>query len=74
MDIKTSFFDVMSEVHKDLHDVSAGIGQFLKYPIYKNFFRNLMSKLARSTLSLPGRIRAKSCGLLHLRSSVQHLL
>jgi hypothetical protein len=25
MDIKTSFFDVMSEVQKDLQDVSAGI-------------------------------------------------
>jgi hypothetical protein len=30
MDIKMSFFDVMSEVQKDLQDVSAGIGQFLK--------------------------------------------
>jgi hypothetical protein len=28
MDVKTSFFDVMSEVQKDSQDVSAGIGQF----------------------------------------------
>jgi hypothetical protein len=40
MDIQTSFFDVMSEVQKDLQDVSAGKGQFLKNPTYKNFFRN----------------------------------
>jgi hypothetical protein len=30
MDVKTSIFDVMSEVQKDLQDVSAGIGQFKK--------------------------------------------
>jgi hypothetical protein len=30
MDVKKSFFDVMSEVQKDLQDVSAGIGQFKK--------------------------------------------
>jgi hypothetical protein len=30
MDIKTSFFDVMSEVQKDLEDVFAGLGKFLK--------------------------------------------
>jgi hypothetical protein len=30
MDIKTSFFDVMSEVQKDPQDVSAGIGQLKK--------------------------------------------
>jgi hypothetical protein len=28
MDVKTSFFDVMSEVQKDSKDVSAGIGNF----------------------------------------------
>jgi hypothetical protein len=28
MDVKMSFFDVMSEVQKDLENVSAGIGQF----------------------------------------------
>ncbi len=37
MDIKTSFFEVMSEVQKDLEDVSAGIGQIKKNLIYKNF-------------------------------------
>jgi hypothetical protein len=26
MDVKTSFFEVMSEVQKDLEDVSAGMG------------------------------------------------
>jgi hypothetical protein len=30
MDIKTSFFYVLSEVQKDSEDVSAGIGQFNK--------------------------------------------
>jgi hypothetical protein len=30
MDVKTSFFDVVSEVQKDLQDVSAGIGQIKK--------------------------------------------
>jgi hypothetical protein len=30
MDIKTSFFYLMSEVKKDLQDVSVGIGQSLK--------------------------------------------
>ncbi len=28
MDIKTSFFDVLSEVKKDLEDVFAGLGKF----------------------------------------------
>jgi hypothetical protein len=27
MDVKTSFFEVMSEVQKDFEDISAGIGQ-----------------------------------------------
>jgi hypothetical protein len=36
-----SFIDIMSEVQKDLQDVSAGI---LKDPTYKNFVRNLKSK------------------------------
>jgi hypothetical protein len=50
----------MSEVQKDLEEVSAGIGKFRKYDIrYKNFARNLMSKLARSILTLPCRIRVK---------------
>jgi hypothetical protein len=59
MDVKTSFFDIMSEVPKDLQDVSSGIGQFLKNPTYKNFVWNLMSKLARSTLTSPSWIRVK---------------
>jgi deoxyribodipyrimidine photolyase len=54
MDVKTSFFDVVSEVQKDSQDVSAGIGQFLKNLTYKNFVWNLMSKLARSILTSPG--------------------
>jgi hypothetical protein len=41
----------MSEVQKDLEDISAGIGQFFKNRIYKNFVRILTSKLARSTLT-----------------------
>jgi hypothetical protein len=32
MDVKTSFFDILSEVQKDSQDVSAGIGKFLKNP------------------------------------------
>jgi hypothetical protein len=32
MDVKTSFFDVMSEDQKDSQNVSAGIGQFKKKP------------------------------------------
>jgi hypothetical protein len=35
MNVKTSFFDVMSEVQKDSHEVSAGIGQFKKSDIYE---------------------------------------
>jgi hypothetical protein len=31
MYVKTSFFEVMSEVQKDLEDISAGIGIYLKY-------------------------------------------
>jgi hypothetical protein len=54
MDIKTLFFDVMSEVQKDVEDVSAGIGQIKNNLINKNFVRNLTSKLARSTLTSPG--------------------
>jgi hypothetical protein len=54
MDVKTLFFDVMSEVQKDLEDVSAGTGQIKNNLMYKNIARNLTSKLARSTLTLPG--------------------
>jgi hypothetical protein len=51
MDVKTSFFDVVSEVQKDSQDVSAGIGQIKNNLTYKNFVRNLTSKLARSILT-----------------------
>jgi hypothetical protein len=54
MNIKTSFFDVMSEVQKDFQDVPAGTGQIKNNTLYKNFAWNLMSKLARSTLASPG--------------------
>ncbi len=54
MDVKTSFFDVMFKVQKDLEDVSAGMGQIRNNLIYKNIVRNLTSKLARSTLTSPG--------------------
>jgi hypothetical protein len=40
MEVKTSFFDVVSEVQKDLEDISAGIGQLKKNLIYKNFVLN----------------------------------
>jgi hypothetical protein len=51
--------DVMSEVQKDLEDVSTGIGQIKKNPKYTNFVPNLVSKLARSTLTSPSRIRVE---------------
>ncbi len=35
MDVKTSFFDVMSEVQEDLEDVAAGIDKFFKNPIVR---------------------------------------
>jgi hypothetical protein len=54
MDVKTSFFDVVSKVQKDSEDFSAGIGQFKKNLTYKNFVWNLTSKLARSILTMPG--------------------
>jgi hypothetical protein len=54
MDVKTSFFDVMSEVQKDSQGVSAGIGQFKKNLTYQNFVQKLMSKSVRSTLTSPG--------------------
>jgi hypothetical protein len=38
MDVKTSFFDVMSKVQKELEDVSAGIGQIKNNALYMNFF------------------------------------
>jgi hypothetical protein len=54
MDVKMSFFDVVSEVQKDLQEVSAGIGQIKNNLTYKNFVLNLTLKLARSILTSPG--------------------
>jgi hypothetical protein len=52
MDVKMSFFEVMSE------DVSAGIGQNKYiYKVLNKFSCNLRSKLARSTLTSPCLIR-----------------
>jgi hypothetical protein len=59
MDVKTSFFEVMSEVQKYLEDVFAGIGQKIIYKVLNKFSCNLRSKLARSTLTSPGPIRVK---------------
>jgi hypothetical protein len=59
MSIKTSFFEVMSEVQKDSEDVSAGIGIFKKIKLLYKFSHNLRSKSARSTLTSPGPIRVK---------------
>jgi hypothetical protein len=59
MDVKTSFFEVMSEVQKDPEDVFAGIGKQKKYKVLNKFSCNLRSKLARSILTSPGSIRVK---------------
>ncbi len=59
MTVKTSFFEVMSEVQNDSEDVFAGIGIFLKIKLLNKFSRNLRSKSARSTLTSPGLIRVK---------------
>jgi hypothetical protein len=40
MYVKTSFFDIMPEVQKDLDNISARIG-FCK-PVHKKFARNLV--------------------------------
>jgi hypothetical protein len=56
MDVKTSFFEVMSEVQKDPEDVFAVIGK-KKCKVLNTFSCNLRSKLARSTLTSPGSIR-----------------
>ncbi len=58
MDVKSSFFNVMLKAQKDSGDISAGVDLFL-IPLHKNFVRNSTSKLARSTLTLPGIIRVK---------------
>jgi hypothetical protein len=54
--IKTSFFDVVSELEKKLQVVSAGIGIF-KHKVHKKFSPNLTSITVRSTLTLPGRVK-----------------
>ncbi len=59
MFIKTSFFEVMSEVRKDTEDVSAVIGIKKKLSYFISFPCNLRSKSARSTLTSPGPIRVK---------------
>ncbi len=56
---KKAFFDVMSGVQKDLQDISARIGKFEKKILNIKIVRNLMSKLARSTLTSPSRIKVK---------------
>ncbi len=56
MDVKTSFFDVMSEV-KNIHKTFLRNRSILNNLIYMKFVQTMMSKLARSTLTLPGRIR-----------------
>jgi hypothetical protein len=62
--VKTSFFEVMSEVLKDSEDVSAGIGIFFyKIKLLNKFSCNLRSKSARSTLTSPGPIRANEATL-----------
>ncbi len=59
MDVKTLFFDVLSEFQKDSEDVSARIYIIFKNLAHKNFVRNLTSKLVRSTLTSPSTIRFK---------------
>jgi hypothetical protein len=60
MSVKTSFFEVMSGVKKDSKDISAGIGILKKIKLLYKFSRNMRSKLARSTLTLPGPIRVNT--------------
>ncbi len=60
MSVKTSFFEVMSEVQKDSEDFSAGIGIFFKIKLLYKFSCNWRSRSARSTLTSPGPIRVKS--------------
>ncbi len=58
--VKTSFFEVMSEVQKDSEDNSAGIIILKKIKLLHKFSRNLRSKSARSTLTSPGPIRVNA--------------
>jgi hypothetical protein len=50
-------FCILSIAQKDLKVVSAGKGFFFLNLVHKNFVENLMSKLARSTLTSSGTIR-----------------
>jgi hypothetical protein len=59
MDIKESFFDILSEVQEDLQEVFAGIF-FVINAVHKNFVVNLMSKLVRSTWTSPKFFMVKS--------------
>jgi hypothetical protein len=65
MDVKTSYFAVMSEVQKDPEDVFAGIGEKI-YKVLNKFSCNLRSKSARSTLTSPGPIRVNNLQTLSL--------
>jgi hypothetical protein len=66
MTVKTSFFEVMSEVQKDSEDVFAGLGILKKIKLLNKLSRNLRSKSARSTLTSPGPIRVNGFKLLYL--------
>jgi hypothetical protein len=50
-------FEVISEVQKDLEDISAKLEILPKNKVLNKFSCNLRSKLARSTLTSPGQIR-----------------
>ncbi len=56
MYISRPFFDFVYDVQKNLQHDSAGIGVFFNKEL--NESRNLMSKLARSTLTSPSTTRA----------------
>jgi hypothetical protein len=65
--VKTSFFEVMSEVQKDSEYVFAGICIFLKIKLLNKFSCNLRSKSARSILTSPGPIRVKYDSWMRIR-------
>jgi hypothetical protein len=52
MDAKTSFFDVMSEVQKDLEDIYAGLGKFFKNLIYKKIGPEFNVKVGKVNFDL----------------------
>ncbi len=70
MDIKTSFFEVMSEAQKDPEDVSTGIGKI--YKVLNKFSCNLRSKSARSTLTSPSPIRINPSRSCHFHSDMRY--